>query len=252
MAEVQHLREAPIVEAMIDVRIEARPEFRADVFHEIRAKLEPTFPVVEERRGVTFHLAFGGAQPEQETPQLQGQMQQQQLDGLFFRSADGKDVAQFRGDGFTFNRLPPYTHWDEILPQALTLLEDYLRLTAPRAITRVAVRYINRLRFPSFRFDEYLTGPPRSAPGTQGALAGFMEAALVDVGGGVMVNFTQALEAAAPGAESPTVLLDIDAFRADAFEPDLDEVKARLDVLHDLKNIVFFGALTDTAVRFYQ
>lgn len=244
LADIQHLRGAPIVEAIIDVRVEARPDFRGNAFLEIRDVIAGDYPFIEERHGVTFQLAFGSPQPQQ-------QIQQHGIDGLFFRSADQKTVAQFRVDGFTLNRLAPYTSWGDLLPRALRLLHVYLEVTTPRSIIRVATRYINRIRLPSRRFEDYLTIPPRAVPGTGGAIAGFMEVALAKDDSGALVNFTQALDSSTSEHDDPSILLDIDAFRADSFEPNLDEVQRRLDVLHDLKNRVFFGALTDSAVRIF-
>ncbi len=243
MAEIKHLRRAPIVEAMIDVRVEARPDFRGDSFNTIRELVAREYPVVEERRGITFQFALGGP-PSQ-------QIQQLNADGLFFRANEGKNIAQFRGDGFTFNRLAPYTGWDEILPRALGLLATYLTAAAPKAITRVATRYINRLKLPSRHFEEFLSTPPRGVPGIPGAATSFMEVAVGTDDSGATVNFTQALDASSPDSGSPFVLMDIDAFNADSFDPSVDEVKARLTVLHELKNRVFFGALTDPGARLF-
>jgi len=191
LAQIRHLRNAPIVEALIDIRVEARQDFRGELFEEVKAAVATEYPKVEERRGVTLQLAFGGPQP-------QPQVQQHGLDGFFFRSADEKEVIQFRSDGFTFNRLQPYTSWEQILPPALRFLEMYLKSARPRAINRVATRYINRIRLPSPRFEEYLTSPPRGVPGTRGSIAGFTEVAVTSEHANAMVTFTQSIEASVP------------------------------------------------------
>jgi uncharacterized protein (TIGR04255 family) len=229
---------------MIDVRVEARPDLRGEVFYQVRDIVSRDYPTVEERRGVTWELALGGPQPQQ-------QVHQTGVDGLFFRSEDLNSIAQFRVDGFTFNKLPPYTSWDEILPRALELLEVYLGVAAPRSITRVAVRYINRLRFPSRRFSEYLTTPPRGIPGTDSRVTGFLEATVAAEPSEAMVNFTQALDTSNTDANNPVVLIDIDAYGSVTLEPSTAEIRTRLEALHELKNRVFFGALTDTAVRLF-
>ncbi len=43
----------------------------------------------------------------------------------FSKTPDRLNVAQFRRDGFTFNRLRPYTKWEEIRPEALRLWQLY-------------------------------------------------------------------------------------------------------------------------------
>ena len=46
------------------------------------------------------------------------QKAQFQVDGYVFTSADGKQVVQYRLDGFTFSRLRPYTRWEEVFAEA--------------------------------------------------------------------------------------------------------------------------------------
>jgi uncharacterized protein (TIGR04255 family) len=196
---------------------------------------------------VTFHVAFGGSQPDKPAPQVH----EHGVEAFFFKSGDEKEVAQFRVDGFTVNRLAPYTSWADLLPRSMRLLEIYLRVSRPKSITRVATRYINRLRLPSARFAEYLTQPPRSVPGTTGTLVRFLETASTSEDSGVSISFAQTLELPVTDPETPTLLLDIDAFIPGQFEPTVDETQARLAVLHDRKNRVFFGSLTDAAMRFY-
>ncbi len=37
------------------------------------------------------------------------------IQGYFYKSDDGKNIARFRKDGFTFSRLKPYTDWESVL-----------------------------------------------------------------------------------------------------------------------------------------
>lgn len=84
------------------------------------------------------------------------------LHGYFFRSDDGKNIAQFRIDGFTFNRLKPYTSLDDILPLAMEMWRVYCDTAQPEVVTRLALRYINYIPLPpSLRnFNEYLRAAP--------------------------------------------------------------------------------------------
>lgn len=247
MAQIQHLKNAPIVEAMIDVRVAASPAFRGEDFAAVQDELKKSFPQVEERRGVSWQLALGGDQLKDESPHRR----EQGVHAYFFRSQDGKDVAQFRVDGFTFNRLAPYTSWTEILPRAIELLEVYVSAAKPRSITRIATRYINRLRLPSNRFADYLARPPRALPGVEGTMISFMETTSTSADFGTAVNVAQALELPVAEPETPAVILDVDAFITGTFTPKVAHIRDQFDVLHELKNRVFFGLLTDSAVRLY-
>ena len=115
MTAPRHLRYAPITEAIIDFRVKARPEFRPETFASLQTQLSSRFPKVDEYRGLqaTFGMIQGRGQPPV--------VQNLGLQGYVFKTADEKTLAQFRVDGFTFNRLRPYTSWEELFPQALEL-----------------------------------------------------------------------------------------------------------------------------------
>src|SRR5436190_21056320 len=81
--------------------------------------------------------------------------------GLLFYSEDEKAVVQFRLDGFTFNKLQPYSSWEEIFPETWRLWALYQSAIGNVQITRLAVRYINRLALPSGDFGRYLTALPQ-------------------------------------------------------------------------------------------
>lgn len=86
---------------------------------------------MEEQRAFETSIAISpSGLPEQG-------MTQESLIGYRFISSDSKQVAQFRVDGFTFNRLAPYTAWNEIVPQVFELWGHYTRTAQPQMIVRV-------------------------------------------------------------------------------------------------------------------
>src|SRR3989337_4257969 len=125
MSDPRHLRNAPITEAVIDFRIKARAGFRPEEFADLKARLSERFPKVEQHRGlqVTLGVIKGQVQP----PVVQGPG----LQGYFFKTSDEKTIAQFRADGFTFNRLRPYSSWEELFPQAIELWSLYCGIPKP-------------------------------------------------------------------------------------------------------------------------
>src|SRR5574341_349425 len=108
MPPPRNLRNAPIIEAIFDFRVKARVGFRPEEFSELRSHLGNRFPSVEERRGLQAAFAMIPGQGQPPVVQAMG------LHGYFFKTSDGKTIAQFRVDGFTFNRLRPYTSWEEL------------------------------------------------------------------------------------------------------------------------------------------
>src|SRR5262249_48020991 len=152
----RHLRNAPITEAIIDFRVKAKPSFRAESFSTLVPRLAGRFPKHEARRGMEASFQVVGGIGHPPTVQHLG------LQGYFFKSADEKSISQFRVDVFTFNRLRPYTSWDEIIPVAIELWGMYCNVAQPEVATRLAVRYINHIPLPASLTDfaQYLTAAP--------------------------------------------------------------------------------------------
>ena len=244
MAAIRHLDNAPIAEAIVDFRVSLPPDFRAETLYDARERLRPDYPKAEERKSFEALFEFAGVQP------AAAQTRELGFHGLWLKSEDEKNIAQFRIDGFTFNRLKPYTSWETIMPEAMRLWTVYAEITRPRTITRLALRYINRLELPGpgVELDDYiLTAPklPGSVPQIVSTFA--TRTVLGHPERRLMANVAQVVEVS---MESPAraLLFDIDVYRVG--EVDVDEQKVR-EVLEDLrlyKNQIFFGSLTEQFV----
>lgn len=65
--------------------------------------------------------------------------------GARFASMDGKQIVQCRSDGFFFNRLAPYTSFDDYLPEALRCWNLYREHVQPPVLQAIGLRTINRI-----------------------------------------------------------------------------------------------------------
>ena len=245
MARIRPLRNPPITEALVDFRVALPVQARADAFAALGEILGSRFPQSSPIVSLAAHFTVGGSRaPSQE----------QALHGYMFKSSDGLDIAQFRLDGFTFNRLKPYPGWEAFFSQALDLWYLYLKMASPEAVTRVAVRYINHLTLPAVPGDlsAFLTVPP-TLPGTvPGRLTGFVSRLNVhDSESGLSAYVTQACEGGAePG--SLTVTLDIDSYRISTTPQDSDDWFLTFPVLRGFKNSLFFGSITEHTAEIYE
>ena len=244
MPDQRHLRNAPITEALIDFRVKARAGFRPQEFRGLRARLSDRFPNVNERRGLqaTFPMTLGQVGQD---PYLQG---------YFFKTSDEKTIAQFRTDGFTFNRLRPYTSWEDLFPQAMELWRLYSSISKPDVITRLAVRYINRIVLPlgEVTFEAYLRAAPVVPPELPQYLSSFLTRVTIhDPKTDIAAHVAQALEASAQGRQS-AVILDIDAYKPSEFSTDDPAIEQILGQLRAFKNLIFFHSLTDDALREFE
>jgi uncharacterized protein (TIGR04255 family) len=249
MPAPHHLRAAPILEAIIDFRVRARAGVEQSDFEGLRGPLLARFPHSDVQKGgsITFQLTPTGVK----TPQ----MQQGLFQGLVFRSADEKLIAQFRIDGFTLNRLKPYTRWEEFYPVALELWRLYCSVARPEGVSRVALRFINQIVFPAEAagadFDRYMTMAPVVAPELPQTVTGFLTRTTIhdqkqDLSANIMQTF------GADAASRMFLLLDIDAYREGAWATSDPGIETTFSDLRELKNLIFFSSLTETALRQFE
>jgi len=248
MPEPRHLPKAPITEAIIDIRVKARTGLDPSAFQRAHQEIADRLPLQEERKGgqVTFRIGSGGPLPPE--------VQDLGVQGYFFKSEDGKLIAQFRIDGFTLNRLKPYTSWDELFPFAMDLWQLYVKRAEPEAVSRLALRYINHISLPNepVDLDDYLLAAPPIPKDLPQYIGPFQTRVTIhDPEGGCAANVTQAFEPGSSGA-APSLLLDIDAFKVATLPPEDPGLPAALAHLHDFKNRIFFGMLSESTLRFFE
>ena len=157
MSECPHLPNAPITEALIEICVQLPPDVTVERLKTLHARIKDQFPDQKTRFKVEAQICF-----REETSQIETAAPKP--DGLIFTSTDQERIFQARLDGFTFSRLKPYETWEALAEEALKYWKLYLEFTEPISISRVAVRYINRLELPLpvRDFNEYLKAPPYS------------------------------------------------------------------------------------------
>lgn len=247
MAEQRHLDKAPITEALIDFRVKLRSGFNIVEFSSLEETLRDTYPSM--RKMYRFEGEF-----KVEGSKVGTTREDTRLHGYSFRSDDGKNVVQFREDGFTFNRLYPYTNWKDVSAEAERLWGVYLAKAPVELVTRIAVRYINQLNIPLpiTDFAKYLTAPPSIPTTLPQEVSHFLTRMVVhDRESGAIANITQALQKSdLPGYA--TIVLDIDVYRLQESGFDVEEIQPILEQLHHLKNRIFFDSITDETARLFE
>lgn len=250
MSRPRHLRNAPITEAIFDFRVKARAGFRGEEFAPLRSQLADRFPKMEERRGVQFEVKVKMIEGKGQPPVIQDIG----LQGYFFKAADEKTVAQFRVDGFTLNRLHPYTSWEELFPLVIELWRLYSAIARPEVITRLAVRYINRIPFPPgpVQLETYLRSAPVVPPELPQNVINFLTRVTIhDPAVDIAAHIAQALEVNVSGKQ-PAVIFDIDAFKQGEFAIDDPAIEEMFNRLRGFKNLIFFNSLTEETVRQFE
>ena len=174
------------------------------------------------------------------------------LHGYYCGSTDEKDIVQFRVNGFTYNRLKPYTSGDAVIAEALRMWKAYVEIAAPADVTRIALRYINHLKFPaSHTLGRFLRDAAPAVPeGARGEVESFLHKVETrDSSNGCTVIRTIASTPRPLGANEWGVIIDIDAFKIEHLGTDVAVLGPVLSGLRALKNDVFFGSITPATVE---
>jgi uncharacterized protein (TIGR04255 family) len=250
MAQITHLENAPIVEAVIDLRARMAAGFDLKVFANILEKLGPDYKGPESLTQFQFNFQATPVAPPE------GGFVNLGATGFRYETSDGKRVAQFRKNGFSFSHLAPYTNWRNFFSEAERFYELYYKIGQPEEVTRVAVRYINRLLLPQSDvgdFTPYLTGPPPCPKGIAAVLTGFLtQIQVLDPATGVSGRITQTIQPLyAPAGQVP-ILLDIDVFEEKLRRADPDSALQQFETLRQLKNRYFFESITEKTVELYR
>jgi uncharacterized protein (TIGR04255 family) len=235
---------APITEAVLDIQVTSAATV------ETLAKVnegEADYPKSDKLNAASGAMMFG---PDTNTFATATS----QPIGYLFRSGDGLYIYQARLNGFTFSRLLPYQHWSAFSSEVLRLWEKYKAIAQPSAITRVALRYVNRIDIPLpvNDFAEYLRTVPQISPDLpQGLSAYFMQLAipLADIKGGSVINQT-IIEPAKP--EVVSLVLDIDVFRTVDIPQNDADLWDLFGELRKKKNEVFEACITEEARRLFR
>lgn len=249
MPEPRHLNNAPIREAIVDFRIKTRRELQLADLVPVLESLKDEYPLVEEQHTAETTIRVSPQVASSETT-----VRQLGLQGYVLKSRDGLNVTQLRVSGFTFNRLAPYTRWEEIRPLALDAWRKYAEIARPEAVTRLGLRYINHIPLPPgvHELDDYLVAGPRTPPEWPQDLSAFLTyVVLHEPDSGVAVAVRQWLQVGI-GRPEVAVVLDIDAYSEKQRDPDSLEIERVLGDLRTVKNRIFFGSLTDRAMRLFE
>jgi uncharacterized protein (TIGR04255 family) len=247
MARPRHLTRAPITEAIVDFRVTPPPNFDETLLQPVVAQLRESYPVSEPKYGGETQIDFQTGLPPRAVTRDLGYL------GTFFKTVDGLGIAQFRQDGFTFNRLKPYTSWEQIQPEAMRLWKIYVQTVKPEYVTRIALRYINHIQITvPANIEDYLTAPPPIPKALPQVMSSFLTRVLIHKPDHQLsATITQASEMGSHG-DPLTVILDIDAFEMAQLAPDDAGINESLSLLRDFKNDIFFESVTETALSAYE
>ena len=240
-----HLERAPITEALLDLAFEADASLEAT---EAFAKsVVGSYP---DAAPVQTIEAFFSVTPGQAG--MAGGGQSNSI-GRICWNAEKTRAVQARVNGFTVNHVKRYDSWAVLRGEARPLWEQYAALIKPKSVSRVALRYINRLRLPSVgRLGDYMLTYPQLGPSLPRSVGTFLMRVELQFTDTRMAIVTQTVAPLESGVDERDLILDIDAVSRRSFDPNDPEIWEELDQLRAIKNTCFCGSLQEQTWRKYQ
>lgn len=243
-----HLDNAPITEALIDLRVVTPMDGleTLETFHDV---VRARFPERRKLMAMNVQLPTDGAASVPPTSEVVGYQ---------LWSADKRRVAQARKDGFSYSQLKPYDRWEHLVSEARAAWEDFRLSTGTANVSRVAVRTINRIELPiravfEHQFEGFFRTFPRISPSLSQTVGGlFMRLVLPQDAERCLVVLTEVLETPIAKADVLPFILDVDVFSEEGLPAEGDGIWTRLETLRKVKNDVFFSCLTDRALELFK
>ncbi len=245
-----HLPNAPIVEAVIDIRGRAGAPWEESAIREkLKAEL-PDYPQASSHREFRHEVKMvPGQEPQQTVIDLGWK-------GVRLQSTDKLHIAQFNRDGFVFSRLHPYESWEQLIREAMRLWKIHREIGRPSEVQRLGLRFINRILLPPkyVDFEDYLKAPPKPPDGLDLPFHGFFHNETLAVPGyPYAINIIRTIQQPQPPDHDRIgIILDNDVFTVGSFEFQQEILEHRLAEMRWLKNKAFFGIISQKALVTFQ
>lgn len=235
----EHYPNAPLIEALLDIRAELPEDVSLESLAAVGEAEREGYPTKRERTRFEQEMIGRGSS-------IVSTAARNLPLGYRFDSADGQQLFHAQVDGFTFNRLKPYPHWELFRAEARRVWESYCSFAHPVRVTRLALRYINRFDLPAHaQFEDYLNTLPAVAPPISQSWGRFLmrvEIPQPDIDAELVL--TEAMvEPQIPNTGA--IVLDIDLFRSVDLAPDSESMWDAFETLRERKNEIFEACITD-------
>jgi len=236
-----HLSHAPIVEAVIDIRARSEKDWNLEPIKDILKKELSDYPKIEEQRILMAEFMAGAKQTPQATTKDLG------LNGYVFRADDNLQIAQFQKNGFIFSRLNPYINWEAFVEEARRLWEIHKIICAPSDVSRIGVRFINRIeKSLSVKIEDVLNDSPNPPSDFELSFSNFFHRDIFIVPDTpYKINLIKVLEKSETQA---IFIIDIDVYIMLSLE--LDRIWGEyLNEMRYLKNKIFFSCIRESVLE---
>jgi uncharacterized protein (TIGR04255 family) len=250
VSDIPHFANAPIVEAIFDFRAASTLERNFDAFAEdSRQRIGADFPTYKK-------IAFNNFEITQRSPEDAELVTNSGWLGCEYLNTEENQVLRFRKDGMSFHKLAPYTSYPDLLPEVQKHWNEFVEFARPKSITRLGLRFVNRIQLPEeTQFEslsDYVKVVPHVSLPEESHIQNLLSRVQIldpDTGNKANISFSN-LQSSTGGLEA--VILDIEAWSEAGCVVDGEEVWTQLASLRDLKNRLFAGSFTEKCLSLFK
>lgn len=249
MKEIRHLANAPIKEAIINLRVTHAEKVPDQKYSDAIEALKDTYPNSEKM--MTHEFGYKIEKGHAETMvKDHGQI------GVKLDSADENYVAHFKSGEFLLSRVGHYEDWPRLISEAKRLWDIYVKIMEPVSVSRISTRYINEISVPKAEIkslDDVFEQPIRIPEKLLNPISSFLQRYVLELDdeGTSKAIVSQVLRSITE--QTAEFVLDTDVVKNfEGIDPNSEEVWTEFDSLHDCKNTVFFESLTEQTIRRFE
>lgn len=254
----------PLIEAILDIRVKIPDESNKNDLAAFQDAFKEEFPIFQYARNLEVK---GEINLDDSRDEITGGVHlSSQSEGHIFRSSDGKKVVKVTLNGFTFSWLKPYESWEKFYGKADQLWQHYVDIISPTEVSRVALRYINKIKLPqqeTIELRDYIGVTPEIPDNFPAKLIDYFMRLVVihpdySPSKGIITQMiTREAENGIilePEEVVHSIIFDIDVFQEVSIFPENEvEIKRIFEEnLRKFKNEIFFKSLTQKTQELFQ
>ncbi len=245
------LGNSPVVEVVLDIDCDLPPDFDlARSEDRFKKAFLSGYPKLRKPIIATHHLEMKAGTPTHASAEL-GVSAHQHV------SEDEKQIVQVRREGFSFNRLAPYSGLDACLPEIERAWRLFVDLALPIQIRLIRLRYINLLQLPVLQglpmqlSDYFVHSPLLPDKDTLSFLRFLDQRVALEKETGEVVEWVMASQGL-EGDRLP-VILDISSVSMNTRELNgWEQILGQIQSLRRLNNRVFLKSLTEKCLQLFH
>ncbi len=218
------------------------------VVDQLHRKLKTSYPLSKRTAKVGVHVNIEEKQTKIEAEEK----------GYRLSNTDGTDVVVVTSSAFSHSRLAPYLGWEQLRGLAEEEWQTWKRAVGYKKISRIGVRFINRIDIPAKRgskvlIEDYLRLYPQVPEnGSIPSLNHYtmqVAAEVTEIEGIIVVNSGSV---ASPLVDHSSFVLDLDISRQTNIPQNDKDLWAFVETIRSFKNSVFEMCITDKSREIFD